>query len=217
MVLLIVLVFFKRLSDMYIFSDRRTIEYRVWYSSKDSLRKLIEDAVMKEKDIQYYNPYRGIGQANTLRVIYKDSLAFDLEWYIITPLSGSGINMFSFFAKREDKDNYFSFAKKIISKVRTLESKGIYSIIRRDSVVKVNTSYYDSSYNELQRQHSFYHDEFYESESFDGAKGRKFCLSFSFYNSKPGKDLLRHLNDICYRWELDSTCYYHRTYLPIYK
>ena len=205
----------KRLIEYYYPMERKNINYEVWSLSKDVLKKSVQEILFYEKDIQYYVPYRGKGQQSILRVIYKDSLFFDLEGNYLTPINDLSIKRLSNYLKNENNTSIKSLTESIITKVRQLENKKIYSITRTDSTTRVITSYFDSSYESLKLKYPNYKENHYESEYSEGSKGREFVITFLFLNGKVSEKYIAAVNEIHYLWMLDSSCYYYRTYVPV--
>lgn len=195
--------------------ERKNVEFRMWQYSKDSLRHFVYSTLEKNKNIEFYNPYRAVGLQNILRVTYEDSLTFDFDGSRLVPLNEIDEEKLDNRLSSLDLKGKKVFLGDIMNSINALERNGIYYLSKSDSTLSVVTSYYDSTFEVLKARYPLYKEKFYESDHFQGAQGRKFVISFLFITKELStSSILRLENGEHYLWKLDSVSYYYRLYVP---
>lgn len=193
--------------------EKQKLNYKKWEFSKDSLALFLSRNIYNTEDIQFYRPYRGKGLEYILRVIYKDSIYFDLKEETLSEINNISVQRFDNLLLHENNMSKKNIKNNIIKQLRKIDALGIYSMIKTDSSSKIVTRFYDSSYVDIQKQDTSKKSEQYDEVNIkDLENPEKLLLGFYFFKIKPSSNIIKLYEKkyISIR-QLNSNCYFFRT------
>jgi hypothetical protein len=194
----------------FLFFSMKPEDYKQWNQSKDSLLRYTQQTLAGNEDLNFYTPYRDRPAESRMVVVCEDSIYFNMHGRVLIP---SGHKLYNRMRNKgffQTVGYYFG----VITRVRNLERKGLHTVYRQDSLTRISTTFYDSSYQQLVAVDPEYKNYLGYSYS-QHRKDIPCVIQFIIVNKPLSAPYLKLLHSNYYLSEIDKNSYYHRGYIGL--
>ncbi|WP_343693208.1 hypothetical protein [Chitinophaga sp.] len=193
---------------IFILFKREKIEYRKWNKPKEELCNYLLKEI-NDDDLSFYCPYGANGPSLFWVVVYKKTYKFHMYRNMLWAYND--------LTKRKldtlgQSYSVSKFKNKILERIYFLRSIGVYSIIRGGNNIRITTTYYDSTYEEIKRSNPSYSEKIVDQAK-NEYQGQPFVFTFLIIDFVPSRTVIESFSRAHYLWPITSTKYYYRRYL----
>lgn len=188
------------------FTRQEPISYQEWKGTRDSLCKRIIREV-GNSNLSFYCPVRRHGDKLLWTITDGDSIVFhvseemlEMENIRCCETQDAGLT------QRSLKEN-------LLKEARSLRKKHIYSIIRNDSLLRITTTYYDTSYYILKKNNVTYKEFTQEIAPEKSSGNQKFVFVVLLTTFNPSEEFIKNFSKSHFLWRIESNVFCYRTYI----